>query len=65
MSKAIAAACIVTFLVGCIASFLMGTKLTRDAFSAELMATQAMLSFNHLQRYEEISKCLEKAVKAN
>lgn len=40
------------------ATYRLGIKVTKDAFSDGLASTQAMLAFNHLKRYEELSDCL-------
>lgn len=40
------------------AAYRFGIKVTNDAYSEGHAATQAMLSFNHLLRYEELSDCL-------
>jgi hypothetical protein len=40
------------------AAYRFGIKVTKDAYSEGLEATQAMLSFKNLLRYEELSDCL-------
>ncbi len=39
-------------------SFRAGVELTRDAYGDGIYSVQAMLSLNHLNRYEEIHGCL-------
>lgn len=39
-------------------AYLFGVKVKKDAISEGFAATQAMLAFNHLKRYEELSDCL-------
>ncbi|MEZ5572275.1 MAG: hypothetical protein R3E64_09640 [Halioglobus sp.] len=49
---------IIIFFGSCFLAFRAGVYYTMSGMSNELLATQAMLSFNHLERYEEISTCL-------
>lgn len=45
-------------LLASASAYRFGIKVTKDAFTDEYAAVQAMLAFNHLQRYEELSDCL-------
>lgn len=62
MNKKIIAIFVVIFMIGCLSSYRFGIHLSHKAFGDDLLEVQAMLSFNHLQSYEEISVCLEKGL---
>lgn len=40
-------------------AYRFGIKITSEAYSNALNETQAMLAFNHMQRYEELLECLK------
>lgn len=48
-------------LVGAIA-YRLGIEVTKIAWSDSLASTQAMLNFNHLKEYEQLSECLSKGM---
>lgn len=60
MSKKSITLFLAIFLVGCLASYSFGIKIAREAFGADLMEVQAKLAFDHLNRYQELSLCLQK-----
>jgi len=45
-------------LVLVLASYRFGIKVTTEEYSNALGETQAILAFNHMQRYKKILKCL-------
>ena len=49
----------VLLVAGCLASYRLGLNAAKVSSSDALTAAQAMLAFNHLQRYEELHSCLE------
>jgi hypothetical protein len=53
---------IIIVLVASAASYRFGIKVMKDASVEVLASTQAMHSFNHLRRYEELSDCLSKGM---
>jgi len=58
MSKISIAIFTTLFLVGSLSSYRLGVYLSQKAIQDELTATQAMLAFNHLQRYDELAECV-------
>ena len=59
MSKKVVISLSVIFLVSCLASYRFGIYLSQKAYAKGLQETQAILSFNHMNRYEELVSCLE------
>ncbi len=49
----------ILFVAGCLASYRIGIHLTQGAYSDGVEEIQAMQSFRHMKRYEEIAACME------
>lgn len=59
MSKKAIATLLCIFIVGCLTSYRFGIKLAQDSYGNGIIETQAILALNHLNRYEELAKCMK------
>ena len=51
---------LVLLLVGCLAAYRYGISVAQQGAGGAISEVQLMLSFNHMQRYQEIHTCLER-----
>lgn len=60
MRKKVIAGLSIVFVVSCLASYRFGIIVAQQAYGNGVQETQAMLSFNHLMRYQELANCMER-----
>ena len=58
MSMKAIATLLFVFIAGCLTSYRFGIKIAQDSYGNEILEAQAILAFNHLNRYEELAKCM-------